>query len=157
MYKVATKIIVGRIRPLLVGLVSPLQTAFIPGRKGVDNAIIFQELIHSMSKKKGKEGVMAIKIDLEKAYDHLEWSFIRDILTLFKFPNQLISLIMSCVSSSSISILLNGRALDPFQLSRGIRQGDLLSPYLFILCMEVLGVLILEKCEANQRCSWHLL
>lgn len=113
-YKVATKIIVGRIRPLLVGLVSPLQTAFNLGRKGVDNAIIFQELIHSMSKKKGKEGVMAIKIDLEKAYDHLEWSFIRDILTLFKFPNQLISLIMSCVSSSSVSILLNGGALDPF-------------------------------------------
>ena len=66
-YKVVTKIIVGCIKPLLAGLVSPFQIAFVPKRKGVDNAIIVQELIHSMSKKKGKEWVMAIKIDLEKA------------------------------------------------------------------------------------------
>lgn len=67
-YKVVTKIIVGRIRPFLNDLVSPLQSAFVPGRKGVDNAIIVQELIHSMKKKKkGRTGVMAIKIDLEKS------------------------------------------------------------------------------------------
>ena len=56
-----------------------------------------QELIHSMSKKKGRSGVMAIKINLDKAYDHLEWSFIRDTLKVFKFPDYLIALIMSCV------------------------------------------------------------
>ena len=50
--------------------------AFVPKRKRVDNAIIVQELVHTMSKKKGREGLMAIKIDLEKAYDRLEWSFI---------------------------------------------------------------------------------
>lgn len=148
-YKVVTKIIVARIRPLLADIVSPLQTAFVPGRKGVDNAIIVQELIHSMSKKKGRGGVMAIKIDLEKAYDRMEWSFIRDTLNLFKFPSHLISLIMSCVSSSSVAILFNGGALNSFNPSRGIRQEDPLSPYLFILCMEVLGVLIENKCEAK--------
>ena len=89
---------------------------------------------------------MAIKIDLEKAYDRLKWSFIRDILALFKFPNHLTSLIMSCVSTSFISVLYNGGALEPFLPSRGIRQGDPLSPYLFILCMEVLGAFITEKC-----------
>ena len=92
---------------------------------------------------------MAIKLDLEKAYDHLEWSFIRDTLNLYKFPNRLVSLIMSCVSSSSISILVNGGALEPFYPSRGIWQGDPLSPYLFILCMEVLGALLEEKCKAK--------
>lgn len=92
---------------------------------------------------------MTIKIDLEKAYGRLEWSFIRDTLKLFNFPNHLISLIMSCVSTSSISMLVNGGGLDYFQPSRGIRQGDPLSPYLFILCMEVLGALITEKCEAK--------
>ena len=100
-----------------------------------------------MSKKKGREGLMAIKIDLEKAYDRLEWSFIRDTLALFKFPSHLMSFIMGCISSSSISILFNGVVLDPFLPSKGIRQGDPLSPYLFILCMEVLGALISEKCE----------
>lgn len=113
-YKVVTKIIVARLRPHLLDLVSPLQTAFVPERNGVDNAIIVQELIHSMSKKKGGSGVMAIKIDLEKAYDRLEWSFIRDTLKLFKLPDSLISLIMSFVFTSTISVLFNGGALDSF-------------------------------------------
>lgn len=66
------KLIVAKIQPLLLDIVSPLQTAFVPSRKGVNNAIIVQELIHTISKKKGNHGVMAIKIDLEKAYDCLE-------------------------------------------------------------------------------------
>lgn len=70
-----SKILVARIRPLLADLVSPFQTVFVPGRKGVDNVIIVQEIIHTMSKKKGRGGLMAIKIDLKKAYDRLEWSF----------------------------------------------------------------------------------
>ena len=90
---------------------------------------------------------MAIKLDLEKAYDRLEWSFIRDTLKLFRVPTKLVSLIMSCISSSSISILFNGDALEPFNPSHGICQEDPLSPYLFILCMEVLGALIENKCH----------
>mgnify|MGYP003766375919 CR=1 FL=1 len=72
-YKLVTKIIVGRLRPHLDKLISPLQTAFISGWKGTDNAIIIQELIHSISNSKGTEGFMAIKIDLEMANDKLEW------------------------------------------------------------------------------------
>ena len=71
-YKIVSKILVARMRPLLGQVISLLQTAFIPGRRGTDNAIIVQELIHTVSKKKGKTGYMAIKIDLEKAYDKLE-------------------------------------------------------------------------------------
>ena len=111
----------------------------------MDNAIIVQELIHSMAKKKGRTRVMTIKLDLEKAYDCLEWNFICDTLKLFRFPSHLISLIMSYVFTTSISILFNGGALEAFQPSRGIHQGNLLSPYLFILCMEVLGALIEDK------------
>ena len=110
----------GRIRPKLPELVSPLQIAFVPGRNRVDNAIIVQELVHSMSKKKGRSGAMAIKIDLKKAYDRLEWSFIRDTLKLFKLPHSMISLIMSCMSTSTISVLFNGGALESFQPTRGI-------------------------------------
>ena len=74
-----------------------------------------------MARKRGNSGVMTIEIDLEKAYDRLEWSFIRDTLALFKFPNYLISLIMSRMSSSSISMIFDGGALEPFHHSRGIR------------------------------------
>ena len=71
-YKVVTKIIVARLRPFLDNLISPLQSAFVPRRKGIDNVIIAQELIHSLGRKKGKVGYLAVKIDLKKAYDKLE-------------------------------------------------------------------------------------
>ena len=91
---------------------------------------------------------MAIKLDLEKTYDRLEWSFIRDTLNPYKFLSHLVSLIMSCVSTSSVSILVIEGALIQFPL-RGIRQKDPLSPYLFILYIEVLRALIEDKCQAK--------
>ena len=75
-YKIITKVIMARLRPHLKKLVSPYQAAFVPGRRGVDNTIIIQELIHSIGRVKGKKGYMAIKIDLEKAYDKLEWGLL---------------------------------------------------------------------------------
>ena len=122
------------------------------GRKGIDNIIIAQEIIHGLGKKKGRTGYMALKIDLEKAYDKLEWSFIRDMLIRVNLPKDIIDLIMSCVSTVSTSILFNGEALDPIFPSRGIRQGDPIFPYLFIMCMDYLGQLIEEKCSGK---LWH--
>ena len=104
-----------------------------------------------MGKTKGRRGYMALKIDLEKAYDKLEWSFIKDMLIRFNLPRKLIDLIMSCISSVSTSLLFNGGALEPFLPTRGIRQGDPLSPYIFIMCMDYLGKLIQERCEDK---SW---
>ena len=152
-YKVITKIIVGRIRPLLDKRISPVQATFVLGRRGLDNTIIAQELIHSLDKKKkkkGKGGFMATKVDLAKAYDRIEWSFIHKVLKAFHFPQSLIELIMSCVTTTNISILFNGSKLNSFKPSRGIRQGDPFSPYLFILCMEYLGALIEKECIAKR-------
>jgi len=92
---------------------------------------------------------MAIKIDLEKAYDKIEWGFIREMLIHFNFSDNIIDLIMSCVTSVSTSLLFNGGCLESFLPSRGIRKGDPLSPYLFIFCIEYLGHLIEEKCTAK--------
>ena len=141
-YIVLTKIIVARLRPFLGKLISPLQMAFVPGRKGMDNVIIAQEIIHSLSRKKGNTGYMAIKIDLEKAYDKLEWSFVREMLVRANLPSDLRDIIISYVSTVSTSILYNGEALEPIYPSRGIRQGDPLTPDLFIWCMDFLGQLL---------------
>ena len=145
-YKIVSNILVERIRPHLSKLVSPVQSAFVLGRKGIDNVLIAQELFYAMDGKKGKGGYMVIKIDLEKANDRLEWCFIHKVLQAYHFPQNIVKVIMSCVSSTKISILFNGGALESFKPSRGIRQGDPLSPYLFILCMKYLGHLIEEKC-----------
>ena len=147
-YKVISKITVNRIRPHMHHLISPLQAAFIPGRKGLDN-IIAQEVLHTMEKTKRRTRTMALKIDLEKAFDRLEWSFIHEVLVHFNFPKNIIDIIMACISSTSVSILFNGGKLEPFTPTQGICQGDPLSPYIFILCLEYLGLLILDKIADN--------
>ncbi len=77
-------------------LVSPFQVAFVPGRRGLDNVVIAQELIHSIHRKKGRMGQLILKLVLEKAYDRLEWDFIREVLIFFKFP-PFVDLILECV------------------------------------------------------------
>ena len=99
----------------------------MPGCRGLDNVIIAHEPFYTLDRKKGAMGYMAIKLDLEKAYGRLEWSFIHKVLQAFHFPPNLIKVIIGCVTIASISVLVNGGALDPFNPSRGIRQGDPLS------------------------------
>ena len=114
----------------------------MPGRQIVDNIIIYQEVIYSMRKQKPGVGTMLIKIDLEKAYDRLSWKFIRNTLEIGGFPNSSVRKIMKCVETSKVSVSWNGTALDWFQPSGGIRQGDTISPYIFVLCLERIGHII---------------
>ena len=94
---------------------------------------------------------MALRIDLEKTFDRLEWSFIREVLVHFDFPSNLIAIIMDCISSTSVSVLFNGGKLPTFSPSCDIWQGDPISPYIFIMCLEYLGLLIHDKTANN---SW---
>lgn len=148
--KLITKILVRRVRPYLDDLIGPLQSSFIPNRGTSDNALIAQEIVHHMYKKKGKSGFLMFKIDFEKAYDRVDWEFLRLTLSDFGFPTTIIQLIMSCVASTTLSLKWNSERLDKFAPNRGIRQGDPMSPYLFLLCMEKLALLIQEKVDANQ-------
>lgn len=129
-YKIITKIIVNRIKPFLDTLIHPTQTSFQQHKRASDNAIIVQEIINKFRTMRGANSSMLLKLDLEKAFDRLEWSFIKYTLTYYNFPTPLVRLIMSCVFTSSISILINSTPINVFKHSSGIRQGDLLSPYL---------------------------
>lgn len=85
---------------------------------------------------------MTIKSDMSKAFDRIEWGFLRNVLNRFGFHELWVSWIMTCVTSVSYSYLINGAAQGKVNPSRGIRQGDPLSLYLFILCSEVLSGLL---------------
>lgn len=104
LYKLITKVLVNRIRPMLDSIISPFQSSFIPKRGTTDNAIILQEIVHAMNKSKKKKSDAVFKIDLEKAYDNVDWGFLRGCLEDFGFPDRIINLIMFCVSSSSLSL-----------------------------------------------------
>ena len=93
----------------------------MPGHKTSDNIILVQEVIRTLRYWKGRTGYVAIKLDLEKAYDCLEWSFIQDTLVFFQFPHNLITLIMNMISSTQFHILWNGTPLSEVVPSRGVR------------------------------------
>lgn len=95
--------------------------------------MIAQEIIHHMNKKKGKSGYLLFKIDFEKAYDRVDWNFLRLTLSEFGFPSSIVNLNMNCTTSSSLALKWNNQKLDAFAPKRGLRQGDPMSPYLFVL------------------------
>ena len=141
-YKIISKILAYRIRPLLDQIISPNQTAFIQGRGIAENTILAQEIVHQFKKKKGKGSLMMLKIDIAKAFDKVEWSFLLQVLKLLIFPDQFIKMIEQCISTASFSVLINGGPLGNFHAQRGLRQGDPLSPALFVICTEILSRLI---------------
>lgn len=137
--KIITKIIANRFKAVIGKIISPTQCAFVPGRQPSDNIVIAQEIIHSMRLKRGRKGFMALKVDLEKAYDKVDWTFLRRILVKIGLIPNMVSLIMYIISSAQLSVIWDGISSQPFRPQRGIRQGDPLAPYLFLLCMEVLS------------------
>lgn len=137
--KVVTKIVANRFKPLMGDLVGVWQSSFVPARQTTDNILAAQELVHSLRRRKGKQGHMIIKIDLEKAYDRIKWNFLETVLSHIGVGPSLLKVITTCIQSTNMSVLWNGERLESFKPQRGLRQGDPLSPYLFVLCMETLG------------------
>lgn len=150
MYKVFTKNLANRINPFLDHIISPTQATFLPSRRAADNTIIVQEVLHHLHFSKSRKSHFILKWDMQEAFDRLEWSFIRAAINFFHFPVHFINLIMTCLSSSSLSILINGHPTSFFYPSKGIRQRDSICPYIFIICMKYLSLLIYEVVRNNR-------
>ncbi|XP_060974461.1 uncharacterized protein LOC133039585 [Cannabis sativa] len=121
------------------------------GRLIQDNAIIGYESLHSMKMKRfGNGKKMALKLDISKAYDRVEWSFLMTMMRGLGYDEIWIEKVMRCVTNVSFSVLINGERFGKFHPSRGLRQGDSLSPYLFLICSEGLSCLIQEAERAGK-------
>ncbi|KAL5556427.1 hypothetical protein UlMin_038663 [Ulmus minor] len=157
-YRVITKLLANRLKLHLDRLICPTQNAFVPGKSIHDNSILFQEVIHSMKKKKKKDahGWMGLKIDLEKAYDRLSSDFVKQVLVAFGFSHRWIQWISSCLSTINMKLLINGSFFGNIRPKRGLQQGDPTSPYIFILCTEVLSRLLLKKADGGDIHSFKL-
>lgn len=145
LHKCISRIITTPMKNGLIDIVSNNQLACVPGRKIADNILLSQELVRNYHLPHGTPRC-AFKIDIQKAYDTVNWVFLRHILVGVRFHEIMIRWIMACVTSTSYSICVNGMLHGYFPGKRSLRQGGLMSPYLFTLVMEVL-TLILKRWE----------
>ncbi|CAN1159647.1 LINE-1 retrotransposable element ORF2 protein [Linum perenne] len=141
LYKCITKLIATRIGRILPQIISPSQSAFIKGRLISDNILLAHELVSSYHKKQVSPRCV-VKIDLTKAFDSVCWSALLNVMSALGFPCKLVNWISVCLSTARFSVNINGGSCGYFEAKKGVRQGDPLSPILFVIIMEVLHALL---------------
>ncbi|GMI95786.1 hypothetical protein HRI_003247900 [Hibiscus trionum] len=129
-YKIVAKVLVNRMKHTIPFCINTNQEAFVQGRNISDNILITHEIIHSINIGQTKSSHdAALKLDIEKAFDKVEWSFFENVMNRMGFVPSWVSIIIRCISSASFTVKVNNSFSPFFKPQRGLRQGDPLSPF----------------------------
>lgn len=139
-YKIVAKILANRMKPLLHNWILPSQTGFVPNRCILDNIFLAFEAIQWTLE--SKQDLSMVLLDFEKAYDRVNWTFLRQVMTRMGFHQTWIKQVMALNVNASATVIVNGEQSKPFSLQRSVRQGCPLAPYLFLLTVDVLGQML---------------
>ncbi|XP_056688734.1 uncharacterized protein [Spinacia oleracea] len=150
LYKIISKTLANKLKTMLGTIISENQSAFVPKRLTTDNALVAFEIFHSMKRRgEGKDGTIALKLDMSKAYDRVEWVFLERVMLKMGFQQSWIGRIMQCLNSVSFSFKYNGSISGALIPTRGLRQGDPISPYLFLICADAFSMLLKKAVTDN--------
>ena len=138
-----SKVLTNWLKIIFPNVISDARSTFVPDRLITDNTTVAFEVLHKMrNRRKGKRGQMAVKLDINKAYDRMEWCFLERIMAKLGLNERWIHLAKEIVTTASYSVLINGEPRGHIKPSKGIKQDDPLSPYLFIMCAEGLSAML---------------
>ena len=140
MYKILAKVLANRLRSVIDSVISDSQSAFSKGRQILDGILVANEIVDEAHKQ--KKELLLFKVDFEKAYDSIDWGYLQEVMLKMGFPTLWRKWIKECIETTTASVLVNGFPTDEFSMGRGLRQGDPLSLFLFLLAAEGFHVLM---------------
>jgi hypothetical protein len=154
LYKILAKVLANRLRLVIGSVISEAQTAFVKDRQILDGILIANEVVDEA--RKSRKELMLFKVDFEKAYDSVDWGYLDAVMGKMAFPSLWRKWIRECVCTATASVLVNGSPTDEFSFQRGLRQGDPLSPFLFLLAAEGLNVMMTSMVERNMFTGYRV-
>lgn len=148
-YKIISKLLTMKLKPFVGALISASQSAFVPGRDIAENVVLLREVLHSFKTPSYKNQEFCLKVDLSKAFDRMDWSYIQGLLPMYGIPDQMVTWMMACITSATFTVILNGAGDGFFAPECGLRQGCSLSPYIFIMGMDLLSRALQHKSDTG--------